>query len=169
MTLPVSLQADGLSSTVYGTTLAVNGVLIIALQVPLTRWLTGKNENRILAVAGALVGLGFGLTALADTASTYTLTVVVWTVGEMLYTPAFATLTARLTPDGRHGYYQGIAASTTSAAGLIAPATAGLALTAVGLIPWWGLCTALGALSAVLFLKASQRSAHSSSLTQTAE
>ena len=65
--LPVQMDADGLSPSQYGGVIALNGVLIVFVTVPLTRWLQAYPRSRVLAVSSLFIGLGFGATAWAST------------------------------------------------------------------------------------------------------
>lgn len=64
----------------------------------------------MLALAVVLMGMGFGLTAIAGTAWFYGVTVLIWPVGEMLNSPSDSTLIAELSCAELRGRYQGAAA-----------------------------------------------------------
>lgn len=59
-TLPLAMRMHGLSPQEYGFAMAVNGILIVALQPWVRGWL-GKHDHCIVLAAGfVVVGLGFG-------------------------------------------------------------------------------------------------------------
>ncbi len=67
-TLPMAMSRDGLAASTYGTVIALNGVLIVVGQLFVTRLLKRLRRTTALAVALVVLGIGFGLTAFADTA-----------------------------------------------------------------------------------------------------
>lgn len=61
--LPVAMGEAGFTPSDYGTAIAVNGFLIVALQIPVTRLIEHRDAKRLLVVSSILAGYGFGLTA----------------------------------------------------------------------------------------------------------
>ncbi|PZG00233.1 MFS transporter [Micromonospora deserti] len=106
--LPVALRSDGLPASAYGPIIAVNGLMIVLGQLFVPRLIGRFDRSRTVAVAAVVIGTGFALTALADAVWFYALTVAVWTLGEMLMTPANSALTADLSPAAQRGRYQGV-------------------------------------------------------------
>ncbi|GAA2915203.1 hypothetical protein GCM10020221_08640 [Streptomyces thioluteus] len=79
--------------------MAVNGVLIVALQIPVTRLI----EHRDPAAAAdpsrpCSPGRGIGLTGLAGSMPAYMLTIAVWTLAEIINSPTQMGLVTRLSP-----------------------------------------------------------------------
>ncbi|MGW4500194.1 MDR family MFS transporter [Micromonospora sp. NPDC004336] len=124
--LPVALQADGLPASAYGPIIAVNGLLIVLGQLFVPRLVGRFDRSRTIAVAAVVIGAGFALTALADAVWFYALTVAVWTIGEMLMTPANSALTADLSPAAQRGRYQGIYSLGYAFASFAGPTLGGL-------------------------------------------
>jgi MFS family permease len=143
---------QGFSPSDYGLVVSLNGVLIVLLQIPLTRLVQGRNRAAMLCTASLLTGCGFGLTAFAGTAWFYALTVTVWSAGEMLRVPAGTALVAELSPVHARGRYQGVYSLAWSGAAFVAPLTAGLLLAVSGGDAVWLACTLLGAVTAVGFV-----------------
>ncbi|WP_405582909.1 MDR family MFS transporter [Streptomyces sp. NBC_01190] len=151
--LPLVMSDHGLGSHEYGLVIGLNGLLIVVLQIPVTRLVKGRDPGRSLALGALLIGGGFGLTAFAGSATlVYAATVVVWTVGETVYAPASAAVVAELAPDHARGRYQGVFGFGTSAATCLAPLAGGLILDHGGSAPLWGGCAVLGTVAAVAFL-----------------
>lgn len=147
--LPIAMGEDGLPAATYGWVIALNGVLIVAGQLFVPRVIRDRDRSRVLAVAGVLTGVGFGLTALADSAWFYGITVVVWTLGEMLASPSNATLMADLSPTALRGRYQGAWSLSWSVAAFAAPILGGYVREHAGdAALWWG-CAAVGAVVTV--------------------
>jgi len=147
--LPIVMGRAGYSPTDYGLVVSLNGLLIVLLQIPITRIVAGRNRALMLAIAALCTGFGFGLTAFASTAWFYALTVTVWTAGEMLSVPANMALVAELSPTHARGRYQGVYSLAWSGASFLAPMTAGFLLAASGGDAVWLCCTVLGAVAAI--------------------
>ncbi|WP_031073324.1 MDR family MFS transporter [Streptomyces sp. NRRL S-118] len=147
--LPVAMGADGFTSADFGAAIAVNGVLIVALQIPLTRYIERRDPRALLIVSALLAGYGFGLTAFAGSIAVYALTVCVWTVGEMINAPTQTGLVVRLSPVHGRGRYQGVYTMSWSVAALVAPLMSGWVIDRFG-APWlWGTCAVLGTVAAL--------------------
>lgn len=147
--LPVAMTADGLSPATFGLVMALNGVLIVAGQLFVPRLIAGRGRSHVLALAAVIVGVGFGLTSVADTAWLYAVTVLIWTVGEMLNSPSNATLMAELAPAELRGRYQGVFSLSWSVAAFAAPITGGFVWQYAGNTTLWLGCAAIGGLVAV--------------------
>ena len=150
--LPIAMGQDGLSPATYGAVIALNGVLIVVGQLFVPRLIRGRGRSHVLALAALIVGVGFGLTAWADTAWLYAVTVLIWTTGEMLNSPSNATLIAELSPVPLRGRYQGALSLSWSVAGFVAPTAGGLVREHFGDATLWSACAAIGVLVAVAHL-----------------
>ncbi|MFE3740536.1 MDR family MFS transporter [Streptomyces sp. NPDC059134] len=142
--LPVAMGADGFDSADYGTAIAVNGVLIVILQIPVTRFIQHRDPRRLLIISSVLAGYGFGLTAFAGSLGVYALTVAVWTLAEIVNAPTQTGLVVRLSPLHGRGRYQGMYTMSWSAAALIAPLMSGFVIDRFGANWLWGACAGLG-------------------------
>ncbi|MFC8615895.1 MDR family MFS transporter [Micromonospora purpureochromogenes] len=150
--LPIAMGDSGLSPATYGSVIALNGVLIVVGQLFVPRLIRGRSRSHVLALASLVMGIGFGLTAFADAAWFYGLTVLIWTLGEMLNSPSNATLIAELSPDRLRGRYQGVFSLSWQIAGAVAPILGGLVRERAGNTELWLGCAAIGALMAVAHL-----------------
>ncbi|MEU6022323.1 MFS transporter [Micromonospora sp. NPDC047134] len=150
--LPIAMADSGLSPATYGSVIALNGVLIVVGQLFIPRLIRGRSRSHVLALAAVVMGLGFGLTAFADTAWFYGLTVLIWTVGEMLNSPSNATLIAELSPSELRGRYQGAFSLSWQLAGAIAPILGGLVREQAGNAALWFGCAGIGLVMAVAHL-----------------
>jgi MFS family permease len=142
-TLPVQMDDDGLSPAQYGTIIALNGALIVLVTVPLTRWLQRYARAHVLAVSSIFVGLGFGATTWASTPTEYALTVVVWTVGEVIGASVGPAVVADLAPATLRGRYQGVFGFSFAAASLVAPLAGGATYDRLGGPVLWTGCAVL--------------------------
>lgn len=158
--LPIAMQRDGLTPATFGFVIALNGVLIVAGQLFVPRLLGSRDRSRMLALASVVVGVGFGLTAFADTAWMYAFSVLVWTLGEMLQSPSNATLIAELSPTSLRGRYQGVFSLSFAVAAFGAPVLGGYVLQHFGDTTLWLGCLVLGLLIAIGHLAAAPSRRH---------
>jgi len=160
-TLPLAMRLQGLSPQEYGLAMAVNGILIVALQPVVSGWLGKHDHCTVLAAGFVVVGLGFGLTALAGSPVAYAGTVAVWTLGEIITAGLGATIVADLAPPSMRGRYSGGYGAIWSTAYLLAP-LGGTRLLALGpAVPWLtcGLLTTAGAAGLLALAPAIRRRA----------
>jgi MFS family permease len=148
-TLPIAMAADGLSAATYGWVIAVNGVLIVLGQLFVPRLIENFDRSRVLAAAALIMGIGFGLVAFANVAWFFALTVVIWTLGEMLQSPSNAATVAALSPAWLRGRYQGLSSLNWSAGTALAPIVGGFTQQHLGDAALWLGCFGLCALVAV--------------------
>lgn len=147
--LPVAMGEAGFTPADYGTAIAVNGFLIVALQIPVTRLIEHRDAKRLLVVSSLLAGYGFGLTAFAGSVGAFALTVCVWTLGEMINAPTQTGLVVRLSPVQGRGRYQGMYTLSWAVAALVAPLMSGFVIDRFGAEWLWGLCAVVGTGAAV--------------------
>ena len=147
--LPVAMGEAGFTPADYGMAIAVNGVLIVALQIPVTRFIERRDPGRLLVVSSLLAGYGFGLTAFAGSVGVFALTVCVWTLGEMVNAPTQTGLVVRLSPVHGRGRYQGVYTLSWSLAALVAPLMSGVVIDRFGAEWLWGACAVVGTAAAV--------------------
>lgn len=147
--LPVAMGEAGFTPSDYGTAIAVNGFLIVALQIPVTRLIEHRDAKRLLVVSSILAGYGFGLTAFAGSVGVFALTVCVWTLGEMINAPTQTGLVVRLSPVQGRGRYQGMYTLSWAVAALVAPLMSGFVIDHLGAEWLWGTCAVVGTGAAV--------------------
>ncbi|MFH8573344.1 MDR family MFS transporter [Streptomyces sp. NPDC017993] len=149
VSMPVSMGQDGFSSADFGLVIAVNGVLIVLLQIPVTRFIEHRSPAMLLIGSALLAGYGFGLTALAGSVAMYAVAVAVWTLGEIINSPTQMGLVVRLSPVHGRGRYQGMYALSWSIASLAAPLLGGAVIDRYGADALWAGCAVVGTVAAV--------------------
>jgi MFS family permease len=150
--LPVVMVQQGLSTETFGVVLAVNGVLI-AFVSPIVAGRLGRHHPTLVyAWAAGFVGVGFGMNALAATGPAYAAAVVVWTLGEILSTPAGGAIVAELAPASQRGRYNGAASMAASLAQFAGPPAGGLILSRLGPTWLWLGCLGVGLACAAAML-----------------
>ncbi|WP_329328199.1 MFS transporter [Streptomyces luteogriseus] len=147
--LPVAMGEAGFTPAEYGMAIAVNGVLIVVLQIPVTRFIEHRDPRRLLIVSSVLAGYGFALTAFAGSLGVIALTVCVWTLAEIVNAPTQTSLVVRLSPVHGRGRYQGMYTMSWSVAALVAPLLSGFVIDRFGAEWLWGLCALVGTVAGV--------------------
>ena len=150
---PMAMAKDGLSAAQVGYISAINGLLIVALQLPLVRWLERFPTVQVIASSGLVMGLGMAVPLLGGSIGVFALSVTVWTVGEIGNTPIASALVAQLAPSHLRGRYQGVYQIAWSGSAVLAPLTGGIAFAAVGGNPVWIGCLALSIVAAAALLR----------------
>jgi MFS family permease len=147
-TLPLAMGRAGLPPQAYGLAMAVNGIGIVIIQPVIVGWLQRHDASRVLAAGMGVVGLGFGLTALAGSTLAFAATVLVWTAGEVLFAAVSMAIVADLAPPHLRGRYGGLYGTAFSVAALLGPLGGSWLLGRGTWLPWLtcaALCVASGA------------------------
>ncbi|MFD5450795.1 MDR family MFS transporter [Streptomyces sp. NPDC127100] len=147
--LPVAMGEAGFTPADFGLAIAVNGLLIVVLQLPVTRFIEHRDPRRLLVVSSLLAGYGFGLTAFAGSVGVFALTVCVWTLAEIVNAPTQTGLVVRLSPVHGRGRYQGMYTMSWAVASLVAPLMSGFVIDHWGAEWLWGMCAVVGTAAAV--------------------
>ncbi|MBT2364996.1 MFS transporter [Streptomyces sp. ISL-10] len=147
--LPLSTAESGLSTAQYGMVAGVNGVVIIALQLAVTRFTQNRAAGWVLAAGALLVGLSSVLNARADTVLLYCLAAVVYTLGEIVSVPTSEAQVPAMAPTHARGRYEGVMVLSWSLGGFVAPLTSGLIIDTFGTDALWAGCAVTGVLAAL--------------------
>lgn len=152
VTLPISMRSSGLGPEQYGLVVAVNGALVVLLGIPASHAAPRWPRFSALAVAGVLLGIGFGLPAVVTTFSGYALSVAIWTLGEIAGATVAPAVVADLAPVDRRGLYQGVFGAAFGLASLTGPVLGGWIYQNLGPTALWLACLAGGGALAVGYL-----------------
>ncbi|MGI5240789.1 MDR family MFS transporter [Dactylosporangium sp. CA-139066] len=151
--LPVAMtDVAGLSPSEFGMAMALNGLLIVALQPFVSARLDRFDPSRVMALGLAVMALGFAATAYATTVAGLAVTVAVWTAGEIVTAGIGGTIVATLAPAHLRGRYNGVYGFAWALAAVVAP-LAGSRLLTAGVEALWfsvggaGLLAAAGMLA----------------------
>jgi predicted MFS family arabinose efflux permease len=109
------------SEAAIGFVLAINTLIIVAVEMVVVHTLSRRDIPRILAAGGLLVGLGFALLPFGRGFLFVAFTVVVWTLGEMLSFSFSTTWTAARADDWSRGRYLGVYNLNFATAFVVAP------------------------------------------------
>ena len=142
----------GFDERIYGFLLALNGVIIVLFELPLTVVTRKLHPARVLAVGYGLVGIGAFLTMFATTIPGLAACCVIFTLGEIISMPIAVAYVSQLAPDDMRGRYMG-AVGLTWATGLTLAPMIGLRLLEADAAFLWGVCGALGLAAALVALR----------------
>jgi predicted MFS family arabinose efflux permease len=150
-TLPLYMGNLGMGSETYGGVIALNGLLIVVLMIPMTSLITRYHRGNMIALSAVVMACGFGLTGVATTPWHFAGTVVVWTVGEMMNAPLMLAVIGDISPPHLRGRYMGVYAMCFSVAVMIGAPLGGLVLEHKGGAYVWGGSAAAGTMAAAVF------------------
>jgi MFS family permease len=149
VSLPVHMRAHGISPEVYGTLIAINGITIVLVQPFVVPLVQRFRPSRVLALGALLTGVGFGVAGLAHGPGIYALSILIWTLGEIVITPVTPTMVAELAPADMRGRYQGVLQMSWGAATLVGPVWGTWVLGRLGGAVLWGGCLGIGIAAAI--------------------
>jgi MFS family permease len=168
VTLPLDMQAHGLTSADFGIAIALNGILIVALSIQVSHAASNWPRFRAMAAAALFLGTGFGLNMFArNLLPFYFLTVAVWTLGEITASAVAPAIIADLSPVDLRGLYQGIYGSAWGLSLFIGPVLGGWVYEYIGAAALWLGCFVLGCILAVCYLWMGRVASQRTEKTQT--
>jgi predicted MFS family arabinose efflux permease len=153
VTLPLDMKAHALTSADFGMAIAANGILIVALSIQVSNAASNWPRFRAMAAAALFLGTGFGLNMFArNLLPFYVLTVIVWTLGEIIASAVAPALIADLSPIELRGLYQGIFGSAWGLSFFIGPVLGGWVYEQMGATALWLGCFILGCILSLCYL-----------------
>jgi MFS family permease len=144
VTLPIDMQSHGLGPDKYGLAIAVNGILIVLLTIPISNMAVKWPRFETISIAVIFTALGFGSTAFADSFILFVVSIIIWTIGEIIATSVAPSIIADLAPIELRGAYQGIFGSAWGLSFFIGPIAGGWVYQTYGASALWSLCCLLG-------------------------
>ena len=150
------LQFD---EAIYGALMAINTVMIIFVEVPFTLAISHWSNRLALSLGSFLFAVGFGALAVTKDGWSIGVTIVVWTVGEMILFPGASAYMAEIAPKENRGSYMGLYLMTFSIAFAVAPWIGTAILGRFGSVALWTATFVVGSLSAVMMLFLRSKSA----------
>jgi predicted MFS family arabinose efflux permease len=155
---PIALtQTHGLSPATWGVLFAMNPIVIVALQLRITRWTSRVPRGRKLAVAVLLMASPYLALEVSAAVGVVVVILLVVVLGEMLWAPASEALVANMAPPGLRGVYLGTANAASWTGMALAPAVGLQARAVFGEAGMWVLVAAIGVAGAALYLVACRR------------
>jgi predicted MFS family arabinose efflux permease len=156
--LPVFLKRDlSFEEGAVGWLLAFNTVLTALFGMQVIRRVERGRPLAWLALSAVLIGLGYGVNALARGAPLAILSVLVWTAGEMLLFPLSAAYASSRAPNGAVGRYMSAYGLSFAVPLALAPFLGTAVYDRWGATAVWVGCAGLGSAAGVAFLLLGRR------------
>lgn len=149
-TFPLQLAEYDIGSTTYGRIIAVNGIMIVILQLPISSVITRFRRSKMIVIGAMLTAIGFGMIGVVTSVPLFVMTVAIWTLGEMLLAPLSNAIVSDLAPVHLRGRYMG-AITMCWSVGMAFVFLGGLILQRMGGGVLWSLAFGLGMMAALLF------------------
>ncbi len=157
VTLPLMLRSLQYSPTQYGRFMAINGVMIVCLQIPFTAMANRFDRSRVLFCAALIQGVGFGALAFVSSWSAIALTIVIWTSAEMLCAPLMPTIVSDLAPVHLRARYMGVFTMCYASAHAIGAPLGGHVLDSWGATTLWTSAWWVCVLGGIIYLVLGRR------------
>ncbi|MFD8637393.1 MFS transporter [Streptomyces sp. NPDC059533] len=142
-TFPVYLADHGMDTRAYGLLIAINGTVIVLLELPATLALRRRSPLPVIGCGLVLVGGGYAMLLLGVGMATAAAMMVLLTFGEILYKTTATAYVADESPEHAIGRFQSLYAGVSISGFVLAgPLGGALYAGAPGLL--WPLCAVLG-------------------------
>lgn len=140
----------GLNEAMIGLLSALNGLLIVAVEMVLVYSLERRFRRRMGISAVGVLFTGLGFVALTSThwPSVAVVTILLMTVGEMLAMPFMQTFAANRADDSNRGQYMGLYTMAWALAQVGSPIICSQVVQRVGFTPLWWLLSGITVVSA---------------------
>lgn len=146
--LPLEVRARGLSIAVFGALVSLNAVLVLALELPLTRYVQRAPLRLAIALGSGLIGWGMALFGLRIGLWILVAGTLVWTLGEMISAPSVFAYPALISPAQLRGRYYAALTASQTAGWALGPGVGAYVFQYHGTAVW-SMCAVLGVLAAV--------------------
>ena len=120
-----AIENFGVSETLYGLIPTVNAVMVVLLQLFVTRRTSRFPALAVMAVGTLFYGLGVGSIAFATGFWGFLVSMVIVTIGELMVIPTASTYTANRAPEIMRGRYMSMLALTMGAGSMVGPLLGG--------------------------------------------
>ncbi|MGX7826208.1 MFS transporter [Actinokineospora sp. 24-640] len=108
--LPLQVTADGHDPAFYAVLLSLNSALVIALELPFTKFVQRLPARVAVAVGIGLMGVGMNLYLAGPFVAMFVVATVVWTLGEIIGLPTASAYPGQVAAAGTRGRYIAAAA-----------------------------------------------------------
>ncbi|MCU1347857.1 MAG: major facilitator superfamily 1, partial [Acidobacteria bacterium] len=127
-TVALHVKLAGFPNSTYGALISLNGLLIVLFELAITAFIQRFPPRPVITAGYLLVGIGVALTGVSYSVPALAATVVIWTLGEMISSPAAAAYASLLAPEKYRGRYMGIWVMTWAVGMVAGPALGTLIL-----------------------------------------
>lgn len=145
------------STAAFGLLTAINTVLIIFAEIQLNNMMAKISYRRSMLIGALFAAVGFGALAVARDTVPLIITIIIWTVGEMIYFPVTAAYASEIAPPKKRGEYMGYFQMTFSFAFSAGPWLGTVVYQNYGSVVLWCGALVIGLVTAVLMLFVRER------------
>jgi MFS family permease len=142
-----------------GLLYTLNGLMVVAFQIPVTK-LFSKHKLSVQLASGAfLYAVGYGTLGVWPGFKFFVIAIIIITMGEIFMSPPSLALTSRLAPDGKMGRYMGIFGFSVASGWSFGPLYGGLILDVFkhNFAMAWALIASMAMISGVGYLWLSRK------------
>ena len=119
-----------ITKDLLGIVYALNGVLVVFLQFPVTRLLSRYRLTSMLVLGTLLYCVGYFSVAFADTFGLLLISMTVITLAEIVASPPSLTIVSNMAPSHKRGQYMGVYGLFDAFGGSFGPLVGGIAIDA---------------------------------------
>jgi MFS family permease len=148
-TLPLDVKAAGLTLFWYTLAVSLNGLAVIAFELPLTKFSQTLPFKLTIGLAFALVGVGNAFYGLPLVPATIVIGTLIWTLGEIIGAPSAFAYPAVAGPPQLKGHYIGSFQFMFGAGSAVGPVIGGLLFVWLG-HHFWPVIAIASAISCLL-------------------
>ena len=142
----------GIPENVYGFIPATNALMVVFLQLPVTKITSKRTALPVMAVGAAFYAVGVGSVFLGNGFWGFWTSMIIITIGELILIPTTTTFVANQAPADLRGRYMSMYHLTVGAAQGIGPVTGGFLGDRFGQKTIWPGGFLIGVVSPILFL-----------------
>ena len=149
-----AVEMVGISELELGYLYTLNGLMVVALQIPITRLLSRFKLTHQLAWGAVLYAVGYGTIGVLTGFHFFLMAIAIVTVGEMFMSPPSLALTSHLAQEGRMGRYMGVFGFAVASGWSFGPLYGGVILDLMkdDLAVAWMMISSLGLIAAAGYL-----------------
>ena len=141
----------GVAESLYGLIPTTNALMVVFLQLFITRKTSRYNPLGIMSLGTLLYGIGVGSIAFGTGFWGFLVSMIIVTIGELMVIPTASTYTANLAPEDMRGRYMSILALTWGAGSMVGPLLGGFLNDKISPVSIWYGGGAAGILGALIF------------------
>ncbi len=122
VTLPVySDKAIGIPASSLGYIYAVNGIIVVAGQYPMSWIMRRVSDIKVMMVGSLFYSIGYVLVGFSGSLIDLMLDMILITVGENLTSPGMNSVVSKIAPSGKTGIYMGFLGMVNSTGRALGP------------------------------------------------
>ena len=142
----------GLAENLYGLIPTTNALMVVLLQIFVTRRTSRYSPLKIMSLGTLLYGIGVGSIAFGTGFWGFLISMIIVTVGELMVIPTAITYTANRAPENMRGRYMSLLALTWGAGTMVGPLLGGFLNDNISPASIWYGGGAAGILGSLIYL-----------------